>query len=207
METSPEPPDRELPPVDDGDRISVTDAHGTVARFEMAYSPKEDDRFRFGPPFRQRVASLVFVAFAGAMLGTVLYGESSGSGSALSTWLAAQDRGRPIGSLGLSIIVLVCALGTVLRSEMRGLVVRADGVEARYLLALGVPRICKWTWPQVERIIVDDTSVMFELWNGVYERMPAVADHAGLCDLLERIASGRKIRLTKLPRSGSEGSP
>ncbi len=205
MATAPESPDRELPPVDDGERVSVTDVNGTVARFEMAYSPTEDDRFRFGPPWQQRLPSLIFLGFAAAMVGTVLYGESSASGAALSHWLADQDRGRPIGSLGLSIIVLFCAVGTVVRAQMRGLVVKADGVEARYLLALGVPRICRWTWPQVERIIVDDASVMFELWNGEYERLPAVSDHAGMCDLLERIASGRKIRLTKLPHTPGRG--
>lgn len=185
---------------DDGDRISVTDVNGTVARFEMAYSPADSDRFRFGPPFRQRIPSLFFLIIAVGMLVTVLYGESAGSSSRLSTWLAQQDRGRPIGSLGLSIIIVASALGTVARAQMRGLVVRADGVEARYLLALGIPRIRRWTWAQVERIVVDDRSVMLELWHGEYERLPAVADHAGLCELLERIAAGRKLRVTKLPR-------
>jgi hypothetical protein len=185
---------------EDGDRVSVTEVNGTVARFEMAYSPVESDRFRFGPPLRQRIPSLLFLGFAIAMVAVVLYGESSASGARLSTWLAAQDRGRPIGSLGLSIIVLASAIGTVVRAQMRGLVVRADGVEARYLLALGIPRIRRWTWAQVERIVVDDRSVMFELWNGEYERMPPVAEHTALCDLLERIASGRNLRVTKLPR-------
>src|SRR5271169_2155140 len=130
---------------EEGDRISVTDVNGTVARFEMAYSPADSDRFRFGPPLRQRIPSLLFLAVAVAMLGTVIYGESAGSGARLSQWLADQDRGRPIGSLGLSIIILASALGTVVRAQMRGLVVRADGVEARYLLALGIPRIRRWT--------------------------------------------------------------
>jgi len=190
---------------EEGERISVTDVNGTVARFEMAYSPTETDRFRFGPPWRQRLPSFVFLGFALAMVGVVLYGESAASGASLSHWLAEQDRGRPISSLGLALIVFACAVGTVARAQMRGLVVRADGVEARYLLALGVPRICKWTWAQVERIIVDETSVMFELWNGQYERLPPVHDHAGMCDLLERIASSRKIRVTKLPHATTHG--
>src|ERR1700679_2431050 len=81
----------ELPPIgDDGDRISVTDVNGTVARFEMAYSPVESDRLRFGPPVRQWIPSLVFLAAAIAMVSTVLVGQGS-STSALSRWLAAQD--------------------------------------------------------------------------------------------------------------------
>jgi hypothetical protein len=201
MPTVPPQEDTPLEP-DDGDRVSVTDVNGTVARFEMAYSPADSDRFRFGPPMRQRVASLVFLAIAIGMVAVVLYGESSSSESALSEWLAQQDQGRPIGSLGLSLIITLCALGTVARAQMRGVIVRAEGVEARYLLALGVPRIKKWAWAQVERVIVDDESVMFEMWNGEYERMPEVRDHAGMCHLLERIAAGRKIRVTKLPHVG-----
>jgi hypothetical protein len=187
---------------DEGDRTSVTDVNGTVARFEMAYSPSETERFRFGPPVRQRIPSLAFLAFALGLIGTVLYGGSSASGPALAHWLAEQDRGRPVGSLGLAVIVLLCALGTVARAQMRGLVVRADGIEARYLLALGVPRICRWTWAQVERVIVDDTSVMFEMWNGEYERLPEVSDHGALVALLERIAAGRNLRVTRLPPVG-----
>ena len=38
---------------DDGDRISITDVNGTVARFEMTYSPPEaGDKTKFGPPLR-----------------------------------------------------------------------------------------------------------------------------------------------------------
>jgi hypothetical protein len=135
----------ELPALgDDGDRISVTDVNGTVARFEMAYSPADSDRFRFGPPVRQWIPSILFLCTAIAMVATVVIGQGS-STSPLSHYLAEQDRGRPIGSFGLSIIVLLCALGTVVRAQMRGIVVRGDGVEARYLLPLGVPKIRRWT--------------------------------------------------------------
>jgi hypothetical protein len=71
-------------------------------------------------------------------------------------------------------------------------------VEARYLLALGVPRIKRWAWSQVERIIVDERAVMFELWNGEYERMPEVKEPRKLRELLERIAAARHIRVTRL---------
>jgi hypothetical protein len=40
---------------------------------------------------------------------------------------------------------------------------------------------------------------MFELWNGQYERLPPVRDPAKLGELLERIATGRRIRVTRLP--------
>jgi hypothetical protein len=145
-----------------GDRISVTDARGTIARFEMAYSP--------GP-----------------------------STSRFYRWIVEGDRGRPLSAQTLSFIVLASAIGTLIRAHMRGVVVRADGVEARYLLAMGLPRIRRWAWSQIERIVLDDSQVMFELWNGQYERLPRVRDPAKLGDLLERIASARRIRLTRLP--------
>lgn len=182
-----------------GERISVTDAHGSIARFEMAYSPVEGDKFSFGPPLSQRVPSLLFLAFAIAMVVFVFVVEGGPSTSRYYAWLVEGDRGRPLSAQTLSFVVLASAIGTIIRAQMRGVVVRADGVEARYLLAMGLPRIRRWAWSQIERIVLDDTQVMFELWNGQYERLPPVRDPGKLGVLLERIASARKIRLTRLP--------
>ena len=46
---------------------------------------------------------------------------------------------------------------------------------------------------------MDDRSVMFELGNGQFERMPPVRDTPALGELLERIAVARKIEVTRLP--------
>ena len=183
----------------DGDRVSVTDVHGTVARFEMAYSPASGDKFSFGPPLYQRIPSLFFLAFAVAMVAFVFIVEAGPSTSRFYAWIVEGDRGRPLRAQTLSFIVLASALGTIVRAQMRGVVVRADGVEARYLLAMGLPRIRRWAWSQIERIVLDDSQVMFELWNGQYERLPRVRDPAKLAELLARIATGRRIRVTRLP--------
>ena len=56
-------PDKPVSPsewlqVDEGDRISVTDVNGSIARFEMSYSPPGDyPRAKFGPPWRSRIPS------------------------------------------------------------------------------------------------------------------------------------------------------
>ena len=50
---------------------SVTDVNGTVARFEMAYSPIARRAVSFGPPLRQRLPSLVFCAFGAVLVGLV----------------------------------------------------------------------------------------------------------------------------------------
>jgi hypothetical protein len=182
----------------DEERVSVPDVHGTVARFDMAYSPPKGDKVTFGPPLAQRLPSLMFVALALAMVATVFIGEAGSSGSRLHAFIVDGDRGRPLSAQTLAFIVLASAIGTAFRARMRGVIVRSDGIEARYLLALGIPKIRRWTWSQIERMVVDDTQVMFELWNGQYERLPAVAEPKKLSDLLEHIAATRKLRLTRL---------
>lgn len=184
---------------DNGDRVSVTDAHGTIARFEMAYSPASGEKFSFGPPLSQRLPSFFFLAFAIAMVVFVVVVETGSSNSRFYAWLVEGDRGRPLSARTLSYIVLASAIGTIVRAQMRGVVVRVDGVEARYLLAMGLPRVRRWAWSQIERIVLDDSQVMFELWNGQYERLPPVREPVKLGRLLERIASARRIRVTRLP--------
>jgi hypothetical protein len=188
------------PPLD-----SVTEVNGTVARFEMAYSPRVGERIAFGPPLRQMLPSFIFVAFAVFVVALVVAAHVGSSNTRLYIWLIEGDRGRPIGSSALSFLVLVSALGTVIRARMRGVVVHADGLEARYLLPMGLPRIKRWAWPQVERIVMDDSHVMLELWDGTYERLADVAETAKLGEMLERIAASRKIRVTRLPKLGGAG--
>jgi hypothetical protein len=144
------------------------------------------------------VPSFLYLTFAFFVVGLVVAAHLGASNSRLYIWVVEGDRGRPIGSVALALIVLASGIGTVIRAHMRGVIVRAEGVEARYLLALGVPRIKRWAWSQVERIIVDERAVMFELWNGEYERMPEVKEPRKLRELLERIAAARHIRVTRL---------
>lgn len=185
----------------DGDRPSVTDVNGTVARFEMAYNPREDERFVFGPPLWQRAPSLIYLGFALAMAAAIFSAyHGASSNSSLYVWVVEGDRNRPLGSQPLAFLVLFSAVATVIRAGMRGVVVSRDGIEARYLLALGVPRIRRWTWAQVDRLVVDDEDVMLELWDGNYEKLPRVRDGKELASLLERVAAGRGRPVTRLPR-------
>jgi len=178
---------------------SVTDVNGTVARFEMAYSPPSGERWRFGPPVSVRLPSYLYLAVASVLGGVVAYGYTAASStSSLAVWLLEGDHNRPMSAAGLALLVFISAVATVLRAHMRGVVVHSDGVEARFLLPLGIPRVKKWLWPQVHRVIVSDTGVALELWEGTYERLPAVADTRKMSDLLVAIANGRKIIVTRL---------
>jgi hypothetical protein len=183
---------------DDGDRPSITEVNGTVARFTMAYSPDKADRFAFGPPMWQRAPSLVYLGAALILALVVFTAYHGSSNTSLYRWVVEGDRARPLGSVPLTFLIVFSAVATVIRAGMRGVIVTADGVEARYLMALGVPRIRKWAWAQIDRFVLDDEDVMLELWDGTYERLPRVRDGKALSELLERIAVARNRPVTRL---------
>jgi len=202
---APDPAPPQLPELaDEGDRPSITDVNGTVAHFEMAYSPDPKERHPFGMPLRTRLPSLVYLACGLALVAVVASAYSSSGASPLYGWIVEGDRTRPIGSPVLSFIILASAVATVIRAHMRGVIVHGDGLECRDLLVLGVPSVRKWAWPQIHRVIIDDAranpKVAVELWDGSYVTLPEVARGRELGDLLERIAAGRRIPTTRLQR-------
>jgi hypothetical protein len=178
---------------EDGDRPSITEVNGTVARFEMAYNPNPTDRFFFGPTLAQRVPAIIFLMFS-ALLGiVVLVASNAAQGSAMYHW-AMDGAKRP-----LAMFIFTIAIVYFLQTSLRGVVVTRDAIEARYLLAFGFPRVAKWSWAQVDRLVMDDEDVLLELWDGRYERLPRVKDNAKLIDLLHRVALARGRQITRLP--------
>jgi hypothetical protein len=200
-QSPPSPEEHALPSVvdDDGDRVSVTDVNGTIARFEMTYSPPATGRLKFGPPLASRIPSAIYLAGALVLGALVLYAyTAASSNSLLFVWVVEKDRGRPLSANVLTAIVVVSALGTVLRTHMRGVLVSDDWVEARYLLAFGIPRSRRWAWTQVLRVVLDGTRVAFELWDGSFERLPQVAKGRELVDVVLQHAQRRRIDVTVL---------
>ena len=184
---------------DDGDRVSVTDVNGTVARFEMSYSPPAGERIKFGPPLAARIPSAIYLAAALVLGGLVAYAYgAASSNSLLFVWVVEKDRGRPLGADVLTTIVVISAVATVLRTHMCGVIVSDDWVEARYLLAFGIPRARRWAWAQVHRVVLDRTRVAFELWDGSFERLPEVAKGREMVDLILQHAQGKRIDVTIL---------
>jgi hypothetical protein len=180
---------------DDGDRPSITEVNGTVARFEMAYNPNPDDRFVFGPPLLQRLPSLVFVGFAAVVAAAALIAHNGATNTALYKFIVAENR------TPLVFIIVMAAIATFVRSGLRGVIVTRDGVETRSL-SMGFPRVRRYRWAQIDRVVLDKEDVLFELWNGQYERLPKVHKAAELVDLLERVAHGRGRQVTRLDRRG-----
>jgi len=188
-------PQPELPGMiesaDDGDRPSVTDVNGTVARFEMAYNPNPGDRFVFGPPVWQRLPSLLFLGFAAVIGAATVLAHNGSSNTALYRFIVTENR------TPLVFVIVLAAIATFIRSGLRGVIVTRDGVETRSL-SMGVPRVKKYGWAQIDRVVLDKEDVLFELWNGTYERLPKVREAAKLVDLLERVALGRGRQVTRL---------
>ena len=187
----------ELSEESDGDRVSVTDVNGSVARFEMSY-PAQDGPTMFGPPLRQRLPSFFYLAIAIVAAVVVFAAPTMSRGSFLFMWVVEGDRGRPLSAAALSLILVASAIGTVIRAHMRGVLVRREGIEARYLLTFGFPRIKKWNWAQIHRMVVDDEQIMLELWDNAYARLPEVGDTKALARLLEQIGAARAIQVTRL---------
>lgn len=178
---------------DDGDRPSITEVNGTVAHFEMAYSPNPSDRFAFGPPILQRLPSLVFVGFASVLALAAFVAQSGTAAPSLHRFIVTEGR------TPLVIIICIAALATFVRSGLRGVIVTSDSVETR-ALSMGFPRVRRYRWAQIDRVILDKDSVLFELWNGEYERLPKVHKAEELVDLLERVAHARGRQVTRLDR-------
>ena len=202
--TQPRTPSQSVPPppdviadVDEGDRPSITEVNGTVAKFEMAFEPERSDRFAFGVPLLTRIPGYVFLVFAAAIALTVLAAYNGSSNSRLYIWVVEGDRNRVFGSGPLAFIILLAAFGNVVKTALRGVIVTRDAIEARFLIA-GFPKVKRWTWAQIDRLVVDEEDVMLELWDGTYERLPKVRDGKKLADMLASIATARGRAVTRL---------
>jgi hypothetical protein len=186
---------KELPGIvetaDDGDRPSITEVNGTVARFEMAYNPNPTERFVFGPPLWQRLPSLLFLGFALFVGIAALVAHNGSSNTPLYRFIVIEGR------TPLVVVIVLAAIATFVRSGMRGVIVTRDGVETR-TLAMGFPRVKKFRWAQIDRVVLDKEDVLFELWNGSFERLPKVREGAKMVDLLERVAIGRGRQVSRL---------
>jgi len=180
---------------EESDRPSITETNGTVARFEMAYQPEPSERHAFGAPLLTRLPSMLWFAFSIAVAVVVVIAHHSSSNSQLYAWVVERD-GVPASVL--AFIVVASGIATLVRSYMRGVIVQRDGIESRTVLPLGVPRVRRWAWPQIHRLVIDDRSVMLELWTGEYEKLPAVARQADLALVLEHKCAQHGVLLTRL---------
>jgi hypothetical protein len=187
---------------DDGDRISITDVNGTIARFDMSYEPPSaGERTKFGPPRRSRIPSAIYLAAAVVFAAVTAYAYNAPTSSKLFVWAVEGDRIRPLSVSVVAVVLVVSALATVIRTHMRGVIVTDDWIEARYLLPLGIPRAKRWGWPQITRLVIDGERTGFEFYDGTFERLPEVADGRAMVQLMMHHAARLRIDVTSLERT------
>jgi hypothetical protein len=167
--------------------------------FDMTYKPTESTSF--GPPAKEHLGAIVYLVLALSVVCMVVVGTLSPSGSWLFHYVVEVDPQRVLGARPVAVILLLSAVASVLRARMRGVIVRPEGVEFRDSLAGGWPRVRKYAWPQIDKIVLDGgASIALELWDGRREWLPAVGARDRLAATLERVAVARAI-----PISGGTG--
>lgn len=165
----------------------------------MSYRPER--RVAFGPPLKERLPSLAYLAFALAVTGIIVYGQHAPSGSTLFHYVVEGDRGRVIPSSVAAIILFTSALAAVIREQMRGVILHPEGIDIRDLLSLGVPRVRRFHWQQIDKVFVPDArggaapakTIRIDLWDGSRTWLPDVARSSELGMMLERVALARAI--------------
>lgn len=175
----------------------------------MSYRP--EGTVAFGPPLKERLPAIGYLAFALLVSAFVVYGENASSNSRAFQYVVEGDRNRLIPSSVCALILFVSSLAAVLRTQMRGVVVHPDGIELRELLTLGWPRVRRFHWSQIDRLFVPSAkdpakaahqsgdegrgtrSIRMDLWDGSRAWLPDVADAIPLALMLEKVALARAI--------------
>jgi len=172
----------------------------------MTYRPTETS---FGPPLTLRIPSILYAVLAGAVVVMVLIAESSSPHS----WLYLNVVERGVRGLMSARVFAGClvvgAASSLLRANMRGVRIRGDGVEYRDIVSLGIPRLRRFKWAQIDRVILDSPRyIALDLWDGTRAFLPEVSDRPTLSATLEKVAHARAIPvrgghgLDELPDSG-----
>jgi hypothetical protein len=157
----------------------------------MTYRPAET---AFGPPFRLKIPSFVYLLVALAAIMTVVVAEKSPAGSWLYVNIVARGQHGFIGARTVAFMLVLGAISSMVRANMRGVRLRSDGVEYRDILTMGLPKLRRYRWAQIDRIVLDlPDCIALDVWDGTRVFLPEVADRDGLSAALEKTAAARAI--------------
>lgn len=175
----------------------------------MTYRPAETS---FGPPFAAHLPSLFYLAIAIGAAIAVFVAEQSSPGSFLYQQIVERSLRGFVSARAVAALLVFGALSSLIRTSMRGVRIRGDGLEFRDVVTLGIPRMRRYRWAQIDRILLDAASgVVLELWDGSRAYMPEVSDRSALAAALEKVAHARAIPvrgghgLDELPDAGELG--
>jgi hypothetical protein len=162
----------------------------------MTYRPTEEF---FGPPLSVRVPAFVHGGLAVLILGLVFAVERGPKDSSLYHYMF-QKKHLIDTHLAASLFALSSVL-SMLRDSMRGVRIRPNFVEYRELLNAMWPRVRRYRWAQIDRVVFEPSgSILVDLWDGRREILPEVRDMSELRSALERLALARAI-----PVEGGQG--
>ncbi len=164
----------------------------TTGRFEMTYAPK--DPLTFHAPWSERLPAVIYLVGAIAIGAFVVYGHIAPSGSRAFEYIVERDQARLISSSTCAWILVLSAIAAVLRAQMRGVVIQADGIVTREVLSLGWPRVRTLSWSQIDRVALPKDParpVRLDLWDGTHHWLPPVARQARLIETLRTTLSNR----------------
>jgi len=175
----------------------------------MTFRP---EKATFSPPWSVRLPSTIY--FVAATI--VALGVALARFFPMDSWLYREvvlgDQRRVFTSAAAATIIFVSALASIIRQAMAGVIVHPDGIETREIMSLGVPRVKKLAWAQIDRVAIPRstqadakaapartaagtpiTKIRLDLWNGHQQFLPDVARVGDLALALERVALARAI--------------
>ncbi len=165
--------------------------------FDMTYKPT--DSVAFGVPLREHLPSLLYLLVAVASTVTVAIAWTSHARGWLFRYVVEGDADRLVGSRWLVVFLLLGAVASLVRTRMRGVVVHAEGIEARDLWGASFPRVRKFAWAQIDRLVLDgERAVALDLWDGTRAFLPDVAERERLASALVTVARARAIPIAGL---------
>ena len=121
--------------------------------FDMTYKPVKTQTF--GPPALSHLPALIYLTLAVGLVAVVMIGSASSNSSWLFRYIVEEDSQRLLGARTLAVIVFVSALASLAKTRMRGVIVHPEGLETRDTLGVGWPRVRRYAWPQIDRIVLD----------------------------------------------------
>ena len=159
--------------------------------FDMTYRPAET---AFGPPLVAHLPSAFYLLCAVAAVVTVFVAYQAPAGSFLYQQIVDRSMRGVIGARTVSLLLLAGAVSSLIKTSMRGVRIRPDGLEFRDVVSLGIPRLRRYKWAQIDRILLDAPSaIVLELWDGTHAYLPEVNDREQLGAALEKVALARAI--------------
>jgi hypothetical protein len=140
-----------------------------------------------------RIPSFLYLFAALAVVVLVYVAERSPGGSWLQVNIVERGVRGIISARVVALFLVLGAISSLVRANMRGVRIRGDGVEYRDVVSFGLPKTKRFRWAQIDKIILDMPYIAFDLWDGTRAFLPAVEDRDALAAVLEKVAHARAI--------------